>query len=476
MGVPLIVVSRHAAYGCPVQKYVYDLMVRCPVPHPTVCRLQRAQRDSIESLWSNVCVGDILPARCDQQWFCDTFCGGCGASRSIEDSMWDLVKTFNMYDPLAILAALPNRRDSFFDPTKHIGPDGTLHLTIGDSPEHCGISSTKADDLHDFMMTTWIRAAGRPWHGYPVTDDLRPAQLDQEQLTSALTPMRTHSDQALKVLNINVLRLLDQEWPKLKNSSQLTTWRDRDELMRSIGPEMLLVDPETIQILGRIPHSAEGKAITMETAAERAMADGNKRFFIEMFSHRWHSPFAPDDRFYSKARVLCEWAKYRSSMGFKTFFWIDYACINQSDISPGVTMLPLYVSCCNNILCYDTPAYELRAWCRVERLMFTAFVAPNNEFVGPDFEYQENAEKVGNNELKPQEDGKILVPDPTGDDAQLSYESDGPLIAKLKTLCSQHWSKCWKEGLMNIVEEKVGLQEVRELRYGGTQLRVRRFH
>merc|ERR1719181_1832727 len=143
---------------------------------------------------------------------------------------------------------------------------------------------------------------------------------------------------------------------------------------------MILVDPDTIQRLGRIPHSAEGKTITMEAAAQKAEGQG-RRFFIEMFSHRWHSPYAPDDRYNNKARVLCEWAKYRESMNFQTFFWIDYSCIDQSDIAPGVAMLPLYVSCCNNILCYDTPSYEFRAWCRVERLMFTSFVAPNNEYV-----------------------------------------------------------------------------------------------
>jgi hypothetical protein len=384
--------------------------------------------------------------------------------------MWDLVKQFNMYDPLAILAALPARRNVFFAPTEHIGADGTVHLNIGEGKENNGIMADKVDDLHDFLMTTWIRASGRVYPGNPV----RPPQLDQEQLTAALTPMRSHSPTDLTALNEKVLRLLDVEWPQLKNSSLLSTWKDRDRLMRSIGPKMLLVDPEMIQQLGRIPHSAEGKAITMEMAAQRAESD-SKRFFIEMFSHRWHSPYAPDDRFCNKARVLCEWAKYRASMNFRTFFWIDYSCINQSDIAPGVTMLPLYVSCCNNILCYDTPEYEPRAWCRIERLMFTAFVAPNNEFICPEFEYRADAEKLANSELKPAEEGKIAVPDPSAKDAQLSFPSDVELISELTNLCTNHWSKCWKDGLMDIVEEKVGLKEVRHLWYGHTQIRMRKF-
>merc|ERR1719253_2082485 len=117
--------------------------------------------------------------------------------------------------------------------------------------------------------------------------------------------MMHHTPGELQKLNEQVLRLLDDEWPKLKNSSLLDTWRDRDTLMRSIGPEMMLVDPATIEELGRIPHSAESKGITMSQAAERAKK-ANKRFFIEMFSHRWHTCFAPDDRDYGKAKVLCE--------------------------------------------------------------------------------------------------------------------------------------------------------------------------
>jgi len=480
IGVPLIVLSRFTAYGCPVQKFVYDLMVRCPIPNPTVCRLQRAQRSSIESLWQKVCAGGMLPPRCSKQWFCNTFCEGMGAERGSSDSMWDLVKTFNMYDPLAVLASLPSKRTLFFQPKEYVGPHGVIHLNIGETETDTGIPPNRVDDLHDFLMSNWIRVAGRiEWtsraDGVLCGAVVRPPQLDHEQLTAALIPMKSHGPEELEKLNENVLALLGNEWPQLKNSSLLTTWRDRDELMKAIGPEMLLVDPETIQTLGRIPHSAEGKTITMEQAAKRA-ADCDMRFFIEMFSHRWHSPYAPDDRYCNKARVLCEWAEYRRGMNFRVFFWIDHACINQSDIAPGVAMLPLYVSCCNNILCYDTPDYEHRAWCRVERLMFSAFVAPNNEYVSPEFEHRSFADKTPSGELKPHYERKNFVPDPSGSDAVLSFPSDSDLISSLKELCTEHWAQCWKDGLMDIVEQKVGLSEVRSLRYGGTEVRVRVFN
>lgn len=78
LGVPMVVLSRFAAYSCPVGRHVYDLMVRSPVPNPVACRLHRAQRASIENLWADVNAGGRLPERCDSRWFCDTFCDGEG--------------------------------------------------------------------------------------------------------------------------------------------------------------------------------------------------------------------------------------------------------------------------------------------------------------------------------------------------------------------------------------------------------------
>ena len=99
---------------------------------------------------------------------------------------------------------------------------------------------------------------------------------------------------------------------------------------------MVLVDPQTIATLGRIPKHdevcwtlnagllieccAKGHAVTLAQAAEMAAKDG-LRFF-----------------------------NYRTACGLRTFFWIDYSCVDQNCIAPGVTMLPLYVATCNNIV------------------------------------------------------------------------------------------------------------------------------
>merc|ERR1712178_531670 len=97
--------------------------------------------------------------------------------------------------------------------------------------------------------------------------------------------------------------------------------------------------------------------------------------------------------------------------------------------------------------------------------LFVAFVAPNNEYVTPEFEHRMGAEKLPSGEKKPSVESKISVPDPSASDAELSFPADSKLISQLKDLCNQHWAECWKDGLMDIVENKVGLAGVRELRY-----------
>ena len=71
-----------------------------------------------------------------------------------------------------------------------------------------------------------------------------------------------------------VQRLLRDEWPKKKNSSLLDTWRPRDEMMREIGPQMVVVHWKTLERLGRIPRSSEGECLTLSEAAAIAKTTG----------------------------------------------------------------------------------------------------------------------------------------------------------------------------------------------------------
>ncbi|KAH8062160.1 hypothetical protein JL720_13268 [Aureococcus anophagefferens] len=88
--VPMVVLSRHAAYACPMPR---------------------------DAVWKSHLQPDFN-----------------GGDRTEDDSVWDLVVSFNMYDPLALMACVPDLRRRFFrcveklasvalDPTGKKAPD-----------------------------------------------------------------------------------------------------------------------------------------------------------------------------------------------------------------------------------------------------------------------------------------------------------------------------------------------------------------
>ena len=91
--------------------------------HPIGKRLRDTQRESIEGLWKRATAPDGpdrigLPARCDKDWFCNTFCGGNGKTRSREESIWDLVLSFVMCERW--LSVLRGARVARTTPAAHV--------------------------------------------------------------------------------------------------------------------------------------------------------------------------------------------------------------------------------------------------------------------------------------------------------------------------------------------------------------------
>ena len=158
LGVPLVVVSRHAAYKCPMPRTIYDDMAR--TGHPIGRRLRDSQRTSIEHLWKRAASPEGvdrlgLPMRCDKAWFCNTFCRGQGLERTADESIWDLIVSFNMYDPMALLCAVDSTR-CYFKPTvkRVLGVD---HLVVGTSPDSPGVHDETTEELRDFLYANFLR-------------------------------------------------------------------------------------------------------------------------------------------------------------------------------------------------------------------------------------------------------------------------------------------------------------------------------
>ncbi len=147
LGIPMTVVSRHPAVAAKVPRSVYDDMA--DTGHVIGKRLRDAQMLAIEHLWKRACMPAGapermgLPERCNADWFRNTFCGGKGAGRTAGDSIWDIVETFNLYDPVTLVAAIPTLREHFFSP--YVAEvNGVEHHLIGLDAERHGVNDIKA--------------------------------------------------------------------------------------------------------------------------------------------------------------------------------------------------------------------------------------------------------------------------------------------------------------------------------------------
>ena len=161
LGLPLIIVTRHCAYGCPIPRAAF--VTTADTGHCVATNILKTQENGIDELWRKVkCpLGhpgrEKLPDRCTLDWFDNRFCGGNLAqetsgkktqedidnkfgkkSQSLPDSISHMVTQVMMYDPLTLLAALPWYRERYFKVTPHV-VKGTTHLIVGISRDNNGI-------------------------------------------------------------------------------------------------------------------------------------------------------------------------------------------------------------------------------------------------------------------------------------------------------------------------------------------------
>ena len=193
LGVPLIIVSRHAVYQASTPQMIrrhaplccapsHDGLNRRPRSRPTssTCLRRREDRSqfacatrsepspflsrvrpplraslalisgtqakrSIEHLWFRVQQADAsmregLPARCTEAWFAQTFCNGVIPPG--DQSPWDFVKKFSMYDSVTLISAIPELRTKLFSAGQQYEYDcGTAsHIVYGHSEKSHGVA------------------------------------------------------------------------------------------------------------------------------------------------------------------------------------------------------------------------------------------------------------------------------------------------------------------------------------------------
>ncbi|KAL7491899.1 hypothetical protein ACHAWT_001184 [Skeletonema menzelii] len=147
IGIPTITLSRWAAYGCPMPPQLFDEM--SSTEHMVARNIRRVSKTSIDQLWSKVRLHtsdprrEKIPSRCDVNWFCRTFMSEGKLSKDWKASVWSLVQKLNMYDPLALLLAVPAYRTAHFACKEKV-VDGVTHLCVGTSERDTGIKNRLA--------------------------------------------------------------------------------------------------------------------------------------------------------------------------------------------------------------------------------------------------------------------------------------------------------------------------------------------
>ena len=203
--------------------------------------------------------------------------------------------------------------------------------------------------------------------------------------------------------------LSSPEWQSLNSASQpFQSGRDASARGLSGGalrrlelivaarlPPMMVLPAPRLAELGFIPKNSDAAAATV-VDARAALRD--EHAVLMLVSHRWLRPREgePDDARRTKARALVAFARwYELGVGAvgdeaeaplpslryelkyparRLFFWIDYTCIPFDNRATGIAALPAFVAACTDMLCFETPDYHRRAWCRLERAVAYAFL------------------------------------------------------------------------------------------------------
>jgi hypothetical protein len=210
-----------------------------------------------------------------------------------------------------------------------------------------------------------------------------------------LNVLRSHATQAEHMpISPAVEQLLSE--PLFRESGASYDQRELIKAANNIGPPMKLLHWRKLEELRYLPAFAACHADDALSGVERF---GAPEVEIFMVSHRWLRPSVtrtlahPDDALATKAQALTEfshwrrsWVRQRHRFLPELYYWIDYCCFDQLNLAANMAMLPLWVACCERLVCFETSDYHSRAWCRLELLLSHSFnFADHHTVIGPGF-------------------------------------------------------------------------------------------
>lgn len=166
--------------------------------------------------------------RCDKPWFCSTFCDGAGMQRDASEPIWDLIVKFNMYDPLALIAALPAHAGCFDFATLTVG--GVDHRVVGVSKQQPGIRPDSG--LVEYMHAAFLEG---------VRLGLTQAQQDMGDVASlaASSALRHELEPGAEE---------QRAWSRARRPSMLSGLARRQSSGLSTPPSLLVRRPQSLSM------------------------------------------------------------------------------------------------------------------------------------------------------------------------------------------------------------------------------------
>ena len=158
LGVPMTILTRYAAYGCAIPYAFCSELAQ--TGHPIGIALERRQPFRYTDLWQAVHapIGSplrgALPLDRTPAWFLHRYCDDTCSVRA-DEPIEAHMKNIHLYDPLAVVAAIPKLRDRFYRCTSHVVL-GTKHRIIGLNAQQTDIKNPTA--LRNFIKKTELAA------------------------------------------------------------------------------------------------------------------------------------------------------------------------------------------------------------------------------------------------------------------------------------------------------------------------------
>jgi len=210
------------------------------------------------------------------------------------------------------------------------------------------------------------------------------------------------------------------------SGKNVDTYYRLTKIVQAGAPPMKIISLRTLETLSTFPHSAMNLTVDARDALTLCGSRWDDAGFavICFLSHRWLRPeiYHPDDESSSKLKAVIEfgrWLEWVITNGkdvdfdqfpncyvggkdgdpdfkgdekknVRLFFWIDFACVDQNpdQLAFYINSLPLYIACCNYMVCCETDEYNDRAWCRLEQAMAYSFMRSGQSLFSIDLNFQ----------------------------------------------------------------------------------------